>query len=275
MIRPPTLSEILGTFPSVLVGYSGGVDSALLAVMARRVLGKERAAAAIGRSASYPAEQHAQALEIARQFDLRLLEISTGELSDPRYTRNSPDRCYFCKQELWRQLRRLAETHGFAVVADGTHAGDSGDHRPGTRAGREAGVRSPLLEAGYTKDDVRREARALGIPIWDAPAAPCLSSRVLYGLAVTPDRLRQVEAGEAFLREAGVRGDLRVRHRGDEARIEVRKDEIPLVQERRDQIVRRLLDLGFARVTLDLAGYRRGSLLGDATTQVEMLGERS
>jgi uncharacterized protein len=274
MTHLPILSELLGTFPSVLVGYSGGVDSALLAVAARRVLGKERAAAAIGRSPSYPAVQYAQALDIARQFDLTLLEISTGELNDHRYTRNSPDRCYFCKQELWRRLHGLAEERGFAVVADGTHAGDSGEHRPGMRAGREAGVRSPLLEVGYTKDDVRREARALGIPVWDAPAAPCLSSRVLYGLAVTPDRLRQVEAGEAFLREAGVRGDLRVRHRGDEARIEVPRDEIPLVQERREQIVRRLLDLGFARVTLDLAGYRRGSLLADAPVPVEILGER-
>jgi uncharacterized protein len=269
------LAELLGTFPSVLVGYSGGVDSALVAVVARQVLGRDRAAAAIGRSASYPAAQYRPALAIARQFDLNLVEAATAELDDPEYTANRPDRCFFCKQELWAVLGRVARDRGFAIVADGTHAGDVTGHRPGARAGRAAGIRSPLLELGYTKDDVRREARALGIPVWDAPAAPCLSSRIQYGLAVTAGRLGQVEAGEAMLRAAGVRGDLRVRHRGEEARIEVGPDEFAVVRAGRDQIGARLLALGFRRVTLDLAGYRRGSLLGGDPDGLEILAERA
>jgi len=274
MAPPPPLADLLHAFPSVLVGYSGGVDSALVAVVARQVLGGERAAAAIGRSASYPAAQYRQALEIARQFDLTLIEADTGELDDPAYTTNRPDRCFFCKQELWRVLGRIARERGYAVIADGTNAGDRQEHRPGERAGRAAGIRSPLLEAGYTKDDVRREARALGIPVWDAPAAPCLSSRIQYGLPVTPGRLQQVEAGEAMLRAAGVRGDLRVRHRGDEARIEVNPEEFGVVRAGREEIGTRLLALGFRRVTLDLSGYRRGSLLRTDARGPEVLAER-
>jgi len=269
------LKDLLATFPSILVGYSGGVDSALLAVVARLVLGRDRAVAAMGLSASYPAVQREQAGAVARQFDLDLVEVSTDELSDPRYVSNAPSRCYFCKQELWAKLVRLARERGLAVVADGTNADDLDDHRPGLEAAKEFGVRSPLAEAGLTKADVRAEARSLGIPIWDAPAAPCLSSRVMYGLSVTRDRLRQVEDGEACLREAGVRGDLRVRHRGSEARIEVLPDQFEQVREHSDAIAARLVALGFDRVTLDLRGYRRGSLLGDEEARTELLAERA
>jgi uncharacterized protein len=209
------------------------------------------------------------------QFDLNLLEAPTAELADPRYTRNAPDRCYFCKQELWQVLTGLARERGFAVVADGTNASDAGDHRPGGRAGAEAGIRSPLLEAGYTKADVRGEACLLGIPVWDAPAAPCLSSRVQYGLDVTPQRLKQVEEGEALLRAVGVRGDLRLRHRGGEARIEVTPEQFPVIRARRAEIAAQLVALGFTRVTLDLSGYRRGSLLTDQPASVEILADRT
>ena len=268
------LAELVATFPSVLVGYSGGVDSALLAVVARRSLGRERAMAAIGVSASYPAEQHRQALDTATRFDLNLVEIPTAELDDPRYAANPTNRCFFCKQELWRVLGMVARERGIAIVADGTNADDGGEHRPGRAAGVAAQVRSPLAEAGYSKADVRAEARALGIPVWDAPAAPCLSSRIVYGLSVTPGRLGQVEAGEALLRAAGVHGELRVRHRGDEARIEVRPEEFSVIRERRNHIGAELLALGFSRVTLDLGGYRRGSLLSSDPAPVELLATR-
>lgn len=269
------LAELVGTFPSVLVGYSGGVDSALLAVVARRALGRERTLAAIGLSASYPADQRRQAMETAGRFDLNLVEVPTAELDDPRYAANPTNRCYFCKHELWRALGAVARARGIAVVADGSHADDRGEHRPGKAAGQEAGIRSPLAEAGYTKEDIRAEARALGIPVWDAPASPCLSSRVQYGLPVTPARLGQVEAGEALLRAAGVRGELRVRHRGEEARIEARPEEFSVIRGRREVIGAQLLALGFARVTLDLTGYRRGSLLSSDPAAVELLAARA
>ncbi len=269
------LERVLAQFPSVLVGYSGGVDSALLAVVARRVLGRSRAPAALGVSASLGAVQHAQARALAAQFDLRLIEVATGELDDPDYVRNAPSRCYFCKRELWERLGALARAEGLAVVLDGTNADDGGEHRPGTAAGRERAIRSPLADAGYTKATVRAAARALGIPTWDAPAAPCLASRVRYGLSVTPARLEQVERAEEALRTLGVSGDLRVRHYGAEARIEVQPAVLSLVRTNRDAVARDLLALGFARVTLDLDGYGRGKLLAGHAPRVELLGERA
>ena len=274
MASPSRLETLVATFPSLLVGYSGGVDSALLAVVARRVLGCDRALAASGVSASFPAVQHRQACEIARQYDLELLEVPTDELRDANYVANAPSRCYFCKTELWSKLTGVARERGIAVVADGTNADDLGEHRPGLKAAAEFAIRSPLAEAGYTKADIRAEARALGISIWDAPAAPCLSSRILYGLRVTPERLKQVEAGEELLRSLGVEGDLRVRHRGDEARIEAGLSQLPLIRAHREQVGRQFLALGFARLTLDLRGYRRGSLLRDGDPELEVLAER-
>ena len=267
----PGLDALLASFSSVLVGYSGGVDSALVAVLARRALGRDRLLAAIGTSASLPDAQRTQALDIAQAFDVPVLEVPTSELDDANYVANRPDRCYFCKRELWSKLAAVARARGLAVVVDGTHADDVVEHRPGMRAARESQIRSPLAEAGLTKVDVRTMARALGIPIWDAPAAPCLSSRVRYGLSVTPDRLRQVERGEAILRGAGVRGDLRVRHRGLEARIEVLPVEFDRVRANATEIGSALLELGFSLVTLDLEGYRRGSLLAGGQSRFEVL----
>jgi uncharacterized protein len=265
------LAAHLATFAPTLVGYSGGVDSTLVAVVARKVLGRRHAAAGMGISPSLPSAQRDRARQMAREFDLELLEVPTSELEDPNYVANEPSRCYFCKAELWRRLGEIARERGFTVLADGANADDTSGHRPGSEAAAEYGVRSPLIEVGYSKADVRAEARSLGIPVWDAPAAPCLSSRVMYGLEVSPDRLRQVEHGEALLREIGVAGDLRVRHRGTEARIEVHASEFDRVRAHREQVGRALLALGFDRVVLDLRGYRRGSLLGQAGDDLELL----
>jgi uncharacterized protein len=269
------LEAHLATLPSVLVAYSGGVDSSLVAVAARRALGRERSVAALGVSPSLASTQHAQAQRVAHQFDLRLVEVETAEFSVPAYVANPVDRCYHCKSELWSTLAAEATRLGLAAVVDGTNADDGGEHRPGLRAAQESGVRSPLLELGYTKTEVRAEARALGIPVWDAPAAPCLSSRIMYGLEVTPMRVRQVEAGEAVLRAAGVEGDLRVRHRGREARIEVAASQLDRVRARHAAIAEQILALGFDRVTLDLDGYRRGSQLERAEPSLEILAERA
>ena len=271
MIRA-RLAGALRAQDSLLVAYSGGVDSAVVAVTARQVLGAERVLAVLGVSPSLAEVQRAQARAVAFDFAVPLLEVPTDELADAGYVANAPDRCYFCKRELWRRLSEIAATRGFAAIADGTNADDRADHRPGRRAGLERGIVSPLAEAGCTKHEVRALARELGLPIWDAPAAPCLASRVLYGITVTPDRLRQVEHAEALLREIGVTGDLRVRHRGGEARIEVEPAHMPVVRAHGDRIAGRLRALGFERVTMDLAGYRRGSLLHADAGAVEVVG---
>jgi len=244
-----------------VLGYSGGVDSALLAVAATRVFPAGRFLAVIGRSASYPEVQYRAALELAERFGIPVRELDTHELDDPNYLENPVNRCYYCKAELWTRVTRLARDLGFDSIIDGTHADDLGEHRPGRAAGVELGIRSPLAELGMTKAGIREAARSLGIPIWDAPASPCLSSRVQYGLAITPERLRQVETAEAFLRGLGVTGDLRVRHLGSRARIEVGPAEFGLVDGQWAGIVARFRDLGFAEVERDARGYRRGSLL--------------
>src|SRR6266568_2673045 len=260
-----TLRALVRPFPSALLGYSGGVDSACLAVVLRQELGRDRMLAVIGRSASYPAAQWEAARSVAQQFDLPLLEIATHELDDPDYRANPTNRCFFCKRELWARLTAEARARDLAVVCDGTITDDLREHRPGHAAGLEAGIRSPLAEARMSKADVRAAARALGVPIWDAPAAPCLSSRVAYGIAITPHRLAQVEQAEAYLRELGVRGDLRVRYHGGReegrARIEVEPPWVPWLTARLIAITARLTALGFAAVDVDPRGYRRGSLL--------------
>lgn len=249
----------------VLLGYSGGVDSTLLAVVGHRALGPDRFLAVVGRSASYPEAQRQTAVELATRYDVPLLQVDTGELADARYLANATNRCYFCKTELWTRLGRVARERGFDTIIDGTNADDLGEHRPGMRAGEEQGVRSPLAELGWSKARVREASWALGLPTWDAPAAPCLSSRVVYGLEITPARLRQIEDGEAYLRALGVTGDLRVRHHGDRARLEMAPDQMARVRGEWAAVERFFSGLGFAAVELDPAGYRRGGLLSLAS----------
>lgn len=255
------LQQVVRTYPSALLGYSGGVDSALLAVVLRQELGRERMVAAIGRSASYPEAQWVTARQVAERFDVPVVEIATDELADARYLANPTNRCFFCKSELWARLAAEARARGMAVLCDGTNADDLREHRPGHAAGERAGVRSPLAEVGMTKEAIRAASRELGLPTWDAPAAPCLSSRIQYGLAITPDRLRQVEQAEAYLRELGLSGDLRVRHHGDTARIEAEPRWIPWLHERIAAITERFQGLAFTAVEVDPRGYCRGSLL--------------
>ncbi len=255
------LQRYIAGLGRVLLGYSGGVDSALLAVVGRQVLGAERLLAVIGRSASYPEAQWRGAVDLAARFDIPLLELTTHELENPAYLANAPDRCYFCKTELWTRLESVRSGRGFDTILDGTNADDLGEHRPGLRAAEERSVSSPLSALGWTKADVRAAARELGIPTWDAPAAPCLSSRVRYGLAITPQRLSQVEDGEAFLRALGIAGDLRVRHLGASARIEVAPAEMVTLERAWASIESTFRELGFEAVELDPRGYRRGSLL--------------
>lgn len=251
----------LASLDSALLGYSGGVDSSLLAVAGTRALGEGRFLAVIGRSPSYPDVQWEAARATARQFGVPVLEVDTLELDDPSYRANPTNRCYFCKSELWRRLGDVAAERGLATIMDGTNADDLAEHRPGLRAAAERQVHSPLAELGWGKATVREAARALGIAGWDAPSSPCLSSRLAYGLEVTPERLRQVELAEAFLRGLGVTGDLRVRHHGAAARIEVLPAEMPRVRDAWPAVAHRFTELGFAAVELDPRGYRRGGLL--------------
>ena len=247
---------------SVLIGFSGGVDSAYLACVAVDALGQAPVLAVIGRSASYPNEQWERAREVARQFHIPVLEVSTNEVSDPRYAANPSNRCYFCKTELWDSLAPIARERGLAVVVDGTNADDLGDHRPGARAAAEHTVRSPLAELGFSKAAIRRLSRERGIPTWSQPASPCLSSRIPYGTAVTIERLRQIESAERALRQLGLAGDLRVRYHGDLARVEIASDRLDewLQPKSREAVYRALHDVGFERVTFDARGFRSGSL---------------
>jgi pyridinium-3,5-biscarboxylic acid mononucleotide sulfurtransferase len=244
------------------IGYSGGVDSAYLAVLARRTLGAEHVIAIIGRSPSYPAEQWATARRVAEDFGLEVLELDTDELSDPRYAANPSNRCYFCKTELWSRLVPAARARGFATVADGTNADDLSDHRPGAKAANEHAVASPLAELGFTKAEIRERSRALGLPTWQQPSSPCLSSRLPYGTSVTAGRLAQVEQAERALRDLGIEGDLRVRYHDDLARIEIAADQVSawLHPARSASLHAAVRAAGFDRVALDLRGFRSGSL---------------
>jgi uncharacterized protein len=246
----------------VAIGYSGGVDSAYLAVVARRALGPDDVLAIIGRSASYPAEQWATARRVADSFGVPVLELDTEELADPRYVANPANRCYFCKTELWGKLVPVARGRGFGTVVDGTNADDLGDYRPGAQAAREHEVASPLAELGFTKDEIRARSRALGLPTWQQPSSPCLSSRLPYGTGVTVERLGQVERAERALRQLGITGDLRVRYHDDLARVELESEALAhwLSPEHAARLREAVRAAGFNRVALDLRGFRSGSL---------------
>lgn len=254
---------------SVLVGYSGGVDSAYLACVARDVLGREEMLAVVGRSAAYPQQQWDHALAVAERFDLPLIDVPTDELDNPLYAANPTNRCFHCKTVLWRTLLPLAAQHGLAIVVDGTNADDLADHRPGHRAATEHGVRSPLAEIGFTKSEIRALSRERGIPGWANPSSPCLASRLPYGFEVTSERLALVERAEAALRALGISGDMRVRHHGDLARVELEQNELArwLAPAARRALRLAILSSGFQRVALDLRGFRSGSLnvLGGVT----------
>ena len=253
----------LQTMGRVLLGYSGGVDSAVLAVCGARALGGDGFLAVIGRSPSYPEVQYQQAVSLAKANAVPVLEVVTGELDDPDYRANQSDRCFHCKKELWAGLREVAAARGFSTIIDGTNADDLGEHRPGLAAGAKAGIRSPLAELGLTKAQVRELARELDLPAWDAPAAPCLASRIVYGMPVTVQRLRQVERAEEAVRSLGVGGNLRVRHRGSEASVEVDPAWTAWLVARWAAVEALVLAEGFERVTRDPLGYRRGALVSE------------
>jgi uncharacterized protein len=259
-VKAGRLRDILSGYQSVLIAFSGGVDSAYLAIAAADVLG-DRALAVTADSPSYPDTHRQLALTVARDFGFSHEVIHTAELERPEYRANPANRCYYCKDELYGRLAGVARERGLAVVIDGNNADDRGDYRPGRQAAREHGVKSPLDEAELTKEDIRELARAAGLASWDEPASACLSSRIPYGHEVTDERLRQIERAEGVLRDLGFR-IFRVRHHDDTARLEIAKAEMPraLDPDVNATLVSALKALGYQYVSLDLQGYRLGSL---------------
>ena len=263
MIEPAAkeqaLCDALASLDSVIVAYSGGVDSAYLAYIASRTLG-DRAMAVTADSPSYPERHRALAIRIARDFGLQHEIIKTAELDNPEYRANPANRCYFCKHELYTHLSRIAADR-HAVVVDGNNADDRGDYRPGRQAAREFGVRSPLDEVNLTKDEIRELSHRAGLPTWDEPASACLSSRIPYLSEVTDEKLRTIERAEEIVRSLGFRV-CRVRHHDELARLEIGIDELPRAFDPpvHDRLVSALTALGYRQVTIDPRGYRQGSL---------------
>jgi uncharacterized protein len=271
-LKQRALEERLGQLGSLMVAYSGGVDSAFLAATARRVLGN-RMIAVLADSPSLARRDFEQACEFAHVQEIPLHIIATEELSRPEYQRNDANRCFHCKDELFQAMEALCPRLGFKFIAYGMNADDTRDFRPGQRAAEEHAVLAPLAEVGLTKTEIRALARAAGYSLWDRPASPCLSSRVEYGRTVTREVLEQVEKAEESLRQLGFR-ELRVRHHGELARVELARAEMPraLTMEMLDAITAALKLAGFQYVTLDCAGFRSGSL--NAVLPVEVLAKR-
>ncbi|MDA3936528.1 MAG: ATP-dependent sacrificial sulfur transferase LarE [Actinomycetota bacterium] len=252
------LLSLIGKYDRMLVAYSGGVDSTLLAFAAHVVLG-DRCLCALATSDTYPTSEVEDARETARELGLRLVEVETNELVDPMFRENSTDRCYHCKIELFGLLRTLATNRGYTYLADGSNVDDLGDHRPGRRAATEIGVIRPLEDAGFTKQDIREVAEMLGLPNWDKPSMACLASRFPYGEEITEEGLHQVANAEAELRRMGLR-QFRVRSHGNVARLEVEPSEMNRAWNMRAAVADAIKGAGFSFVAQDLEGYRSGSL---------------